>query len=205
MILSRKAKESIKTALAMTITYGIALQMGWDKPMWAGFAVAFVSLTTVGQSFNKAALRMLGTFMGVVVALTFIALFAQDRWLFILFLSTHIGFCTYMLAGRKHQYFWHVSGFVCVIICMDAGPNSINAFETALLRAEETGLGILVYSLVSILLWPISSRADFEAAACKLASTQKQLYRSYLDLMSGQGEAAEAQALRTQEVQEQTR
>ena len=35
MILSRKAKEAIKTALAITIAYGIALQMGWYKPMWA--------------------------------------------------------------------------------------------------------------------------------------------------------------------------
>ena len=81
MNLSRKAKESIKTALAMTIAYGIALQMDWDKPVWAGFAVAFVSLETVGQSFNKAALRMVGTLVAAVVALTFIALFAQDRWL----------------------------------------------------------------------------------------------------------------------------
>jgi uncharacterized membrane protein YccC len=44
MIISRKAKEAIKTALAMTIAYGIALSMNWDKPLWAGFAVAFVSL-----------------------------------------------------------------------------------------------------------------------------------------------------------------
>jgi uncharacterized membrane protein YccC len=205
LTLSTRTKESIKTGLAMTIAYGIALQMDWDKPYWAGFAVAFISLATTGQSLNKGALRMLGTLVTTVVALIFIALFAQDRWLFMLFLSAYVGLCTYMMGGAKHQYFWHVCGFVCVIICMDAGPNSIKAFEIAILRAQETGLGILVYSLVSIFIWPISSRADFEAAACKLASTQKQLYLAYLDLMSGQGEAEGAQALRTQEVQEQTR
>ena len=203
--LSTRTKEAIKTGLAMTIAYGIALHMDWEKPYWAGFAVAMISLATAGQSLNKSALRMLGTLVTTVVALIFIALFAQDRWLFMLFLSAYVGFCTYMMAGKKHQYFWHVCGFVCVVICMDAGPNSINAFETALLRAQETGLGILVYSLVSILIWPISSRADFEAAACKLSSTQKQLYRSYLDLMSGERNVGEAQALRTQELQEQTR
>jgi uncharacterized membrane protein YccC len=36
--------------------------------------VAFVSLATVGQSFSKAALRMFGTLVAVVVALTIIAL-----------------------------------------------------------------------------------------------------------------------------------
>jgi hypothetical protein len=98
-MLSVKAKESIKTALAMTIAYGIALSMDWDKPMWVGFAVAFVSLSTVGQSLNKAALRMLGTFVAVVVALVLIALFAQDRWLFMVFISVWVGFCTYMMSG----------------------------------------------------------------------------------------------------------
>jgi uncharacterized membrane protein YccC len=50
MAISRKSKEAIKTALAMTVGYGISLSLGWDKPMWVGFTVAFVSLATVGQS-----------------------------------------------------------------------------------------------------------------------------------------------------------
>lgn len=66
MILSKKAKEAIKTALAMTIAYGIALQMDWEKPMWAGFAVAFISLATVGQSVNQGIMRMLGTLLAAV-------------------------------------------------------------------------------------------------------------------------------------------
>jgi len=57
MTLSSKAKEAIKTALAMTIAYGIALSMDWDKPYWAGFAVAFVSLTSIGQSMNNVVVK----------------------------------------------------------------------------------------------------------------------------------------------------
>ena len=58
---STRTKEAIKTGLAMTIAYGIALQMDWDRPYWAAFAVAFISLPTAGQSLHKGALRMLGT------------------------------------------------------------------------------------------------------------------------------------------------
>ena len=205
MILSRKAKEAIKTALAMTIAYAIALRMGWDKPMWAGFAVAFVSLATVGQSLNKAALRMLGTLVGAGVALTLIALFSQERWLFILFLSVWLGFCTYWMGGKKHQYFWHVCGFVCVIICMDAGPNSADAFNIAVLRTQETGLGILVYSLIALLLWPTNSGDDFKDAANELAAAQLQLFRAYLESMNGQNKADQMQTLRAQERAQYTR
>jgi uncharacterized membrane protein YccC len=205
MILSFKAKEAIKVALAMTIAYGIALQMDWDKPVWAGFAVAFVSLETVGQSFNKAALRMFGTLVAVVVSFTLIGLFAQERWLFMLFLAPWVGYCTYMMGGAKYQYFWNVCGFVSVIICMDAGPDSVNAFNIAMLRTQQTGLGILVYSLVALFLWPRSSRTDFDAAAGKLMSTQHQLYQAYLAQMNNKDSGGESQTLKTQMAQELTR
>ena len=120
MTLSTKAREAIKTASAMTIAYGAALYMDFTELKWAGFAVAFVSLATVGQSLNKAALRMAGTLIGVIVALTFIGLFAQSRWLFMVFLSIWPGCCAYMMGGPNNQYLWHVGGFVSVIICMGA-------------------------------------------------------------------------------------
>jgi len=79
-MLSRRTKESIKTALAVVIAYGIAFYFGWEKPFWSAFAVVMISLDTAGQSPNKAALRMLGTVVGVCAALTFFALFPQERW-----------------------------------------------------------------------------------------------------------------------------
>jgi len=204
-MLSTRFKESFKTALAMTIAYGIALSMDWDRPYWAGFVVAFISLATIGQSLNKAAMRMLGTLVAMAIALTLIALFAQERWAFMLILSIFLGFMAYMMGASRSPYFWQVTGFVTVIICMDGGLDPANAFDTAVLRAQETGLGILVYSLVAVLLWPSSSRADFDAAATDQASTQHQLYRAYLQLMQGQGGEEKAQPLRAQEIQLQTR
>ena len=205
MTFATKAKEPFKVALAMVIAYGIALQMNWANPYWAGFAVAFVSLATVGQSFNKGAMRMFGTLVGAVAALTLIALFPQERWLFMLSLSAYVGFCTYMMCGAKQQYFWNVSGFVCVLIAMTGGADPVNAFETAILRTEETGLGIMVYSLVSILLWPVSSRTDFFATAGSLTAAQKQLYRSCFALMQGVGDIQQVSPLKGQLLQAQTR
>jgi uncharacterized membrane protein YccC len=94
MILSHRFKEAFKTALAMVIAYGIALSMDWPKPMWAGFAVAFISLSTIGQSLNKGFLRMVGTLAAAVFSLTLIAIFPQERWWFMVGLSLFIGSCT---------------------------------------------------------------------------------------------------------------
>jgi uncharacterized membrane protein YccC len=186
VILSPTTKESIKTALAMTIAFGVGLGMGWDRPYWAGFAVAFISLSTTGQSLNKASLRMAGTVLGAVVALIVIGLAAQQRWLFILCVCLWCGFCTYMMGGKRHQYFWHVSGFVFAIVAVDGGPFPDNAFATAMLRLQQTALGIMVYSLVAVLLWPTNPREKMAAAAVDLVKTQADIFDAYLQLFRGQ-------------------
>ena len=58
-VLSDRAKAGIKTALAMVLAYGVALSMDWQYPYWAGFSVAFCSLSTVGESLNKKGLLRL--------------------------------------------------------------------------------------------------------------------------------------------------
>src|SRR5210317_1241862 len=103
--LSTRTKEAIKTGLAMAIAYAIALQMDWDRPYWAAFAVGMISLPSAGASLRKGILRMFGTLVAGVSALTLIALFSQQRWWFMIVLSVYIGFCTYMMMGRKNQYF----------------------------------------------------------------------------------------------------
>ncbi|RLA00227.1 MAG: hypothetical protein DRQ47_09785, partial [Gammaproteobacteria bacterium] len=185
MLLSRKTKEAIKTALAMTIAYGIALSMDWDRPYWAGFAVAFISLSTIGQSLNKGGMRMLGTLLALVVSLLIIALFAQDRWWFMVALSGWIGFCTYRMVVSRHSYFWFLAGFASAVIAFDGGLNPINAFDTAMIRAQETGLGILVYTLITTLLWPNNSHAKFEDSTWALVQLQHRLYSGYREVMIG--------------------
>ena len=200
MKLSTRTKEAIKTALAMAIAYGISLQAGWERPYWAGFAVAFVSLATVGLSLNKATLRMLGTVLAAIVGLTLIGLFAQQRWLFILFLSLWCALCTYMNAGNRHQYFWFVAGFVSCIIAIDGGPNAGNAFSIAMLRLQQTGLGILVYSMVALFLWPSNSRKGLEAAAKSDANTRRTLFSASLQLLEDAEHIGAVKAARSEEI-----
>ena len=185
----------------MVIAYGLALSFGWEKPMWAGLVVAFCSLATIGQSFTKAAYRMCGTVVAVVISLLLIALFPQDRWLFMGTLSLIVGFCTYMMSGPNKPYFWNVTGLVTIVICMDTGPDASNAFDIAVLRTEETALGVLVYSVIALLLWPVSSRQAFIASVGEQISKQRALIVAAAHTIGtedptsyGQARAAAAQA-----------
>lgn len=205
MILSFKAKESIKTALAITISYYIALTMDWDNPHWAGFAVAFVSLNSIGASFNKTALRIAGTGMAIAVSLTLIGLFAQQRFAFMAALSLYGVVCVSMMMRSPQQaYYWNVGWFVTVIICMSAGPDPDRAFHLAMLRAQENGLGIVVYSLIALFLWPSSSRGRFEPARRELARTQLTHSRAVLAALRSEAEAPDLAKAHQQELQAQS-
>ncbi len=200
-MLSTRAKEAIKVGLAMAIVYGIALHMDWDRIYWAAFAVAVISLPTVGQSLRKGVLRMLGTLVGGVAALTIIALFPQERWWFMATLSVYIGFCTYLMTGGRNPYFYQVSAFVCVIICFEGDVDSLQTFRTAVERIQENGLGILVYSLIAVFLWPRSTRDELNATSRQLFATQHSVYRSCQALMTNKSFEKDSRAERMQEVQ----
>jgi len=201
-ILSQKFKDSFKVALAMVIVYSIALSLGWKNPHWAGFAVAFCGLATAGESLHKGLLRIAGTFVAFFVALTLIALFPQDRWLFLGALSLYLAFCNYMMGGTSRWYFWNVAAFSVPMLAFGSGPEAVNAFDTVVLRAQMTTLGIVVYSLVSALLWPASTKGLFDGAVKKLASAQHQLFQGYLAQQSKKADDGDLQGLRNQVVQE---
>jgi len=185
--LTTRTKEAVKTALAMTIAYAIALQMDWDRPYWAAFAVGMISLPAAGASLRKGVLRMSGTLVAGVAALTLIALFSQQRWWFMIALSVYLGFFTYMMMGEKNQYFYQVCAFVCVVICFDGAGDPVNSFQTAVVRIQETSMGIMVYSLVIVFLWPINTRDELNKVILQLITAQRGLFKTYRLMMTGGG------------------
>jgi uncharacterized membrane protein YccC len=202
MLLSERFKFAFRVALAVVLAYGIALSMDWGNPRWAAYAVLVISLSTTGQSIEKGVMRMLGTLLAVVVSLTLVALFPQDRWWMIAALSAYVALCTYLSSGPKRQYMWFVAGFVSVIICFGSIPTAENAFDIAILRTLQTGLGILCYTLVALLLWPVSTGIELDTAVRELAATQYKLFRGYVDRLEDGEQAEDVQPVRMQEVQQ---
>jgi hypothetical protein len=200
-VLSDRVKTAIKTALATVLAYGIALSMDWGHAYWAAFAVAFCTLSTAGESLNKGLLRLSGTLLGSLAAVTLIALFPQDRWLFLIGMSIFTGSCTYMMPGNSRWYFWHVAGLSVPLIALAGGADPLNDFQTIITRSEETALGFLSYSLVWLLIWPTSSREALEDAIRRLAAAHRQLAAHYLTPTIGETDDAGPEALRRQTTQ----
>ena len=189
-MISPRFRLAFQTGLAMVLAYGIALAMDWDKPMWAGFAVAFCGLGSVGESLNKGALRVLGTLLAVPLALGLLSLFPQERWPFLLTLSLWTGFCTYMMGTTSRWYFWFVAGFSVPLLILSGCGQPVQSFDVVVLRAQETLLGVLCFALVSVLVLPMGSGRDFQAKVAALVAAHRRLAAYYLSVLIGPAKGA---------------
>jgi len=195
---SEAFRQSVRVALAMVIAYSISLAMGWDRPHWAGLAVALCSLGTVGESFNKGLLRILGTFLAGSVAIALIILFPQDRWSYMLAATLYVAFCAYMMGHSSRWYVWFIGGYVMTLLALAAGPVGATVFETVVLRLQQTTMGVVVYSLVATLLWPHQATAPLIQTVSGLVDVQRRLIAHYVASLERTPTDVDAATLRAQ-------
>jgi len=199
-------KEAVKTGLALMLVYGIALKVNWMNPYWAGWAVAMISLSTAGESIHKGMLRLAGTIPGCISALVILSLAPQSRWLLLLLMCTWIFLTTYMmLVDKQHSYFWNVAGFVSLIILVTGPSSSANLFTHAVYRTVETGMGVVVYTLVTVFLWPRTNLGAIKKTGGMLTATQAALFQAGREVMTDGTTDAKLSELHGQEVQQLAR
>ena len=199
MILSTKAREAIKVALAIVLSYYVAMRFSWMSPTWAAISVTFISLPTAGQSLNKGILRMGGTLLAFVAGLFYLGLFPQDRWLFLISFTPYLAFVTYKVTGKNGQYFWFLAGFVAMMITTAGPGSSAHAFEFAAYRSLETLMGILIWTVVSVFIWPRSNLATLMDVSHQLLATQQKFLCAYRDRTIGLGTGEALKSLRSRE------
>ena len=150
---------AFKCLLAATLALYIALRIGLPRPFWAPMATCIVSQSMAGSVYVRAMSRLIGTLVGATVSVFLLAMFVNYTVLLCLLIALWVGACMYfsMLKRTTNAYAYTVAGFtVPVIIFSILGDiNFINIqfiTDTAIARAEETGIGffcaIMVHSLV---------------------------------------------------------
>jgi len=198
-----KLKEAIKAALAFALVYGIALKVNWLSPSWAGWSVAAIAATSSGaESLAKGFLRARGTVLACIAGIAIISLGAQDRWLFAFLTSAWLFFATYkMLANKKLSYFWFCAAYVSLVITA-AGPSPAGGFYLAVFRTMETIMGIVVYALISVFLWPRTNIGAVKKSLSVQLGTQTGLFQELHKVLRGTDQLDHIKVLARQQVKQ---
>ncbi|WP_220721251.1 FUSC family protein [Agarivorans litoreus] len=147
--------KAIKVSASLSLAILLALSFGWEKPYWAAIAVIVMATTeNYSHALHKARQRIIGTASGVVLGFVLLALFGQQRELFLLSELILGGFAAYMSARSRHAYAYRMAFIVALIIALASGLSETFSFHLAVLRVQETLLGVICYSLVFSLFWP---------------------------------------------------
>lgn len=155
-------KEAIKAALSIVIAICLALWFQWEKPYWAAITVAVMALNeSFAHSINKGHNRLMGTLLGTGYAFFLIAMFSPDRFLFLTFFTLFLGICIFMSSDEKYGYVFSIGFAVCSIIACMGGFDSQVTFYFAVLRIQETLLGVITFSIVYRLIWPVNTEQNF--------------------------------------------
>lgn len=152
-MMSDRLRLATTVAAAVTLAFGIALSMGWERPYWAGLAIVMIGLPTMSESVFKGLQRILGTLAAIPIAILFIDLFAQNRWGFAVSVGLWMAFCTWrMMTDSLHYYFWFCWGYMVPLLSVMSDFDSTQSFYVVATRAEETMLGVLCFIAVGLLL-----------------------------------------------------
>jgi uncharacterized membrane protein YgaE (UPF0421/DUF939 family) len=193
--MSDRFRQAFQIALAVVIAHGVSLWLDWDNVKWAGIAIAVCALATGGEALHKGSQRIVGTLVGAAVALIILAFFIQDRWHYILIASLWVGFCTWKHIANPNGYYWVLAAFIVPLLTIMSGAESERAFQTALLRVEQTCLGIITFSLVATFVFPLSTRGAFEHDVSEQTRAMQRIFGDTVTALIGLDEAPDAKPL----------
>ncbi len=152
---------AFKCLVAATASLYIALRVGLPRPFWAPMASCIVSQAMTGSVYVRGMSRLVGTVIGTITSVLLMIMFVNYTVLLCFLISLWVGCCMYfsMLKRTTDAYTYTVAGFtVPVIVYSVLGDiNFINIqyiMDTAIARAEETGIGFVCAVLAHSLFFP---------------------------------------------------
>lgn len=178
-------QEAFKFALSMALVYWLSLSMDWYLARYGALAVVVISLSTSGASITKGVMRVIGTIIACIVAFIMIDWFSQSRWSMMFGFAIYLTFIAYFLQTSRYPYAWYVAGYVPLVILSDTYGEIDNTFHFAVFRLMETASGVIIYSMVSVLLWPKTASELFYRQGEEYLVKLCQLIRFNRDNLNG--------------------
>jgi uncharacterized membrane protein YccC len=173
---------SLKSFAAAVIAYYLSLRIGFSQPVWAVATVYLVSQPLAGQVLSKALFRMQGTALGGAAAVVFLPAFVNQPFVLSFVLALWLGLCVYvaLIDRTPRSYVFQLAGYTASIIGFPSVMTPDSIFNTAVLRVQEIGLGIVTTALVHGVIFPRTLTSRLQQQIVAIVSSVEQVSRHAL-------------------------
>ncbi|HTV86905.1 MAG TPA: FUSC family protein [Dyella sp.] len=149
-----------KTLLSFFIAGWLAMRLALPQPSTVMITTIIVANRQSGMVLAKSFYRAMGTLGGAAAALLIVALFPQERVLFLAALSLWVGLCSAgaSLYRNFKSYGFVLGGYTAAIVALPVINHPPDVFQSAVARVSEVLLAILVSAVVSDAVFPVQIR-----------------------------------------------
>jgi len=155
-----KIKKALSASLSITLAYLFPLYFGIEDTSTAAITVMVIaSADSVGSSLQKGIYRVIGTYIGAVMGITLIALFPQDRFLYLGVLSVLVSALLYLARAYRADKTIFLLSAMTMMIVFDGGKVD-DIFLYAINKTILTVIGIVIYTFVSVYILPIRGKKE---------------------------------------------
>ncbi|VFS09573.1 p-hydroxybenzoic acid efflux subunit AaeB [Enterobacter cancerogenus] len=172
-IASQHLRFAVKLACAIVLALFVGFHFQLETPRWAVLTAAIVAagpaFAAGGEPYSGAIryrgmLRIVGTFIGCIAALTIIILMIRTPLLMLMVCCIWAGFCTWVssLVKVENSYAWGLSGYTALIIIITIQAEPLLAPQFAVERCSEIVIGIVCAIVADLLFSPRSIKQEVD-------------------------------------------
>lgn len=172
-----KLKYAIKASLSVALAFIIAFSEGLNQATTAAITIILIaSMGSMGDSLMKGWMRIVGTVVGATLGLILVSNFPQSREIYLIIASIVVTIALYLARAYKGDLAVFLLGTITFLF-MFQGGNVENAFMYGVEKTFMTILGIIIYTLVGVLLWPVSIVDNSVNSAIDTTNLELELYK----------------------------
>lgn len=181
-----------RQAIQVAIAGGLAILLGRElspvRYYWAVIAafVMFTGTATRSETFLKGLNRVIGTLVGLVVAI-WVAQLTAGHISLVLFTIVACIFCGFYLIRISYAY---MIFFITIMVGQLYSVMNMFSPGLLLLRLEETAVGAVVGFVVALIFVPLSTRDTIRMARDNLLNTLGELLDAAADKLTDPGSSA---------------
>jgi uncharacterized membrane protein YccC len=156
-----------KSLLSLYIAGWLAMRLELPLPSTTMITTVIVANRQTGMVLAKSFYRAIGTLVGAVAGFLIVALFPQQRVLFLSAMSLWIGACAggATLYRNFKAYAFVLAGYTAAIVAIPMINHPLDIFDSAVNRLSEVLLGIGVSAVVHDVIFPVRIRDDMRRLA----------------------------------------
>lgn len=185
-IANQHIRFAVKLACAIVLALFVGFHFELETPRWAVLTAAIVAagpaFAAGGEPYSGAIryrgmLRIIGTFVGCIAALTIIILMIRAPLLMVLVCCIWAGFCTWAssLVRVENSYAWGLSGYTALIIVITIQTEPLLTPQFAVERCSEIVIGIVCAIVADLIFSPRSIKKEIDLELDNLLIDQYRL------------------------------